>query len=81
VTGTPDLSSGLCQPGKSPLPPDTWLGGDNAAARRACASCPVLDACRDWVLALPEPPPFGRHSAIIAGMSIEQRRAARKALG
>jgi hypothetical protein len=49
---------------------------EREAARRACASCPVLEPCRAWSVCLPVTDP-----AIYAGQSQAQRlRRKREAL-
>jgi hypothetical protein len=76
----PDLSAGHCQPGNSDLPPDAWLTDDSREQRnkaiRACRACPVLTACRDWVLSVDETG-YILAGPVIAGMSASERRTAR----
>lgn len=74
----PDLSDGLCQPGKMPELAGAWeslLKTEREAARHACQACPVLTACRAW--AVTSGPRWNTH-AIIAGMGADERRAARR---
>ncbi|WP_435192466.1 WhiB family transcriptional regulator [Nonomuraea sp. bgisy094] len=42
-------------------------------ARAICQACPVLDQCRDWVLALP---PVLDPGGVVAGMTIAERELA-----
>ena len=39
------------------------FGGDWARASQLCAQCPVLDECRDWVLAHDQDPVEGSYTA------------------
>lgn len=73
----PDLTAGLCQPGRSPLSPEAWTSLKphvRNVAVRVCSQCPVLDACREWAVTLP-----AGHSGIVAGMNRKERNAARLA--
>jgi Transcription factor WhiB/Transglycosylase-like domain len=49
----PDFSLGSCA---SHPAPGWWSGKDlqeRRAAKSVCASCPILDACREWSIGLP----------------------------
>jgi Transcription factor WhiB len=86
VAMPPELDGGRCLPSPRPRfpPPDAWTSDDRQlrqAAAFACSTCPVLAACRAWVLSLPEPGcKVDSGGPIVAGMDRAQRRAARRAL-
>lgn len=51
--------------------PDLFFDS-KAAARRICASCPILEACQKWSLAFP-----GRLHGVIGGLTEGERRRLR----
>jgi hypothetical protein len=80
---TPDLSEGLCLPGRSALPADAWTSNGRTSdellslrlAAAECTRCPVLEPCRDWAVAHAANEP-----GIIGGLTRGQRREARAEL-
>ena len=72
----PRLDGAACASGRHD--PGLWTSprqAERAEAIRVCRSCPVLDACRHWALALPS-----SDSAIWAAMTHTERIAARREL-
>lgn len=47
-------------------------------AQKVCGTCPVVDECRSWALSLPDSVDT---AGVIGGLSVSQRRAARRAAG
>ena len=70
----PDLSEGRCVPGHSAIPPEAWTAeaapDEREAAILACASCPVLAACREY--AIESMPGLCGVTGILAGMNRKQ---------
>ena len=65
----PDLSRGVCVTGA--LPGAYWtskLNVERSAARLACTTCPVLEACRAWSMNLP-----ASDATIYGGMTAKER--------
>jgi DNA-binding XRE family transcriptional regulator len=61
-------------------PPPRWDDDQNAvdvrrAALALCTTCPVLDACREWVLGLPDADDPG---GVCAGMTVAERTDGRE---
>jgi hypothetical protein len=73
----PDFSRGRCV--TAPPQQRGWwtssLPAEREAAARTCLACPVLDACREYALTLPESDP-----AVYAGMSAHERHQRKRAL-
>lgn len=48
-----------------------------AAAKDICATCPLLEECRDWVLSIKDQTEV---YGVVAGMTLSERRSARRVI-